>query len=95
MHTKLIGTFGLNEAEITFIRRHLPQKECEIMVADNVTDIIAVSEFAVIVRFSCQWAMGGTKNVPWDHIIVYPASSIHFLNSSTDIPIFCAPRSIL
>ena len=50
MHTKLIGTFGLNEAEITFIRGHLPQKDCEIMVADNVTDIIAVSEFAVIVN---------------------------------------------
>lgn len=50
MHTKLIGTFGLNEEEIMFIREHLPQKECEIMAAYNVTDIIAVSEFAAIVN---------------------------------------------
>lgn len=50
MHAKLIATFGLDEEENAFIEKHLPQKECEIMDTDVVTDIVASSEFAVIVR---------------------------------------------
>jgi len=50
MHANLIATFGLNEDEKAYIEKNLPQKECEIMDTDEVTDIVAVSEFAVIVR---------------------------------------------
>ena len=50
MHAKLIATFGLNEDEKAYIEKNLPQKECEIMDTDVVTDIVASSEFAVIVR---------------------------------------------
>ena len=50
MHAKLIATFGLDEEENAYIEKHLPQKECEIMDTDVVTDIVASSEFAVIVR---------------------------------------------
>ena len=50
MHAKLIATFGLNEDENAYIEKNLPQKECEIMDTDVVTDIVASSEFAVIVR---------------------------------------------
>ena len=50
MHAKLVATFGLDEEENAFIEKHLPQKECGIMDTDVVTDIIAIDEFAVIVR---------------------------------------------
>ena len=50
MHANLIATFGLNEDEKAYIEKNLPQKECEIMDTDVVTDIVAASEFAVIVR---------------------------------------------
>ena len=50
MHAKLIATFGLDEEENAYIEKYLPQKECEIMDTDVVTDIVASSEFAVIVR---------------------------------------------
>lgn len=50
MHANLIATFGLNEDENAYIEKNLPQKECEIMDTDVVTDIVASSEFAVIVR---------------------------------------------
>ena len=50
MHANLIATFGLNEDENAYIEKNLPQKECEIMDTDVVTDIVAASEFAVIVR---------------------------------------------
>ena len=50
MHAKLVATFGLDEEENAFIEKHLPQKECGIMDTDVVTDIIAIAEFAVIVR---------------------------------------------
>ena len=50
MHAKLIATFGLDEEENAYIEKSLPQKECEIMDTDVVTDIVASSEFAVIVR---------------------------------------------
>lgn len=50
MHTKQIMTFGLNESEIAYIQRNLPQKECDILETDVVTDIIAISAFAVIVK---------------------------------------------
>jgi biotin operon repressor len=50
MHANLIATFGLNEDEKAYIEKNLPQKECEIMDTDVVTDIVASSEFAVIVR---------------------------------------------
>lgn len=50
MHAKLIATFGLKEDEIAYIVKNLPQRECEIMDTDVVTDIIAISNFAVIVR---------------------------------------------
>lgn len=50
MHAKLIATFGLNKDENVYIAKHLPQQECEIMDTDDVRDIVANSEFAVIVR---------------------------------------------
>ena len=50
MHTKQITTFGLNESETAYIQRNLPQKECDILETDVVTDIIAISAFAVIVK---------------------------------------------
>lgn len=50
MHANLIATFGLNEDENAYIEKNLPQKECQIMDTDEVTDIVAASEFAVIVR---------------------------------------------
>ena len=50
MHAKLVATFGLDEEENAFIEKHLPKKECGIMDTDVVTDIIAIDEFAVIVR---------------------------------------------
>lgn len=50
MHAKLIATFGLDEKENAYIEKYLPQKECKIMDTDVVTDIVASSEFAVVVR---------------------------------------------
>lgn len=50
MHIKRIVTFGLKEDEISFIEKNLPQKECEVMDTDVATDIVALPEFAVIVR---------------------------------------------
>lgn len=50
MHAKQIGIYGLRNEEISCVKKYLPQKECNIMVTDDVTNIIAVSEFAVIVN---------------------------------------------
>ena len=50
MHAKIIAVYGLREEEISYISKNLPQKECEVMDTDDVADIIAVSEFAVIIR---------------------------------------------
>lgn len=50
MHAKQVGTYGLKKEEIAYIEKHLPQKECFLMDAGIVTDIIAVAEFAVIVN---------------------------------------------
>ena len=50
MKANLIATIGLEQDEISYIKKILPQKECEIIVADVVSDIIASSEIAVIVR---------------------------------------------
>lgn len=50
MQTRLIATLGLTADEISIIKKNLPQKDCEIMDTDDATDIIAVSEMAVIVK---------------------------------------------
>lgn len=50
MKANLIATIGLEQDEISYIKKILPQKECEIMDADVVSDIIVTSEFVVIVR---------------------------------------------
>lgn len=50
MQTRLIATLGLTADEISVIKKNVPQKDCEIMDTDDATDIIAVSEMAVIVK---------------------------------------------
>lgn len=53
MHSKIIAVMGLDADEKTVIQKNLPQKECEIMDTDDVRDIIATAEFAVIVKVDC------------------------------------------
>ena len=50
VHAKMVGLYGLTEDEVDFVKTKLPQKSCQIMNTDCMTDIIAVQEFAVIVR---------------------------------------------
>lgn len=52
MHGRVVAVLGLTADEQAIIKKNLPQKECEIMDTDDVRDIIAVSEFAVIVNVS-------------------------------------------
>lgn len=50
MHTRTIVVMGLNTDEIDIVKKNVPHKECEIIDIDDVRDILAMSEFAVIVR---------------------------------------------
>ena len=43
-------TFGLSEEETAFVVRQLPNKSCELMPTDFVTDLYAYKSFAVIIR---------------------------------------------
>ena len=43
-------TFGLNEDENAFVEKQLPNKQCELMPTDFVTDLYAYRNFAVIIR---------------------------------------------
>ena len=52
MHGRVVAVLGLTADEQAIIKKNLPQKECEIMDTDDARDIIAVSEFAVIVNVS-------------------------------------------
>ena len=45
----IIGTFGLSDAQISSVESNLPIKGCEIMDTDCFTDIVAISEMAIIV----------------------------------------------
>lgn len=48
--TRIVGVYGLTEDEVAFVEKNLPQKDCEVMDTDVVSDIIAVAQLAVIVR---------------------------------------------
>lgn len=43
-------TFGLSEDENAFVGKHMPNKKCELMPTDFVTDLYAYRSFAVIIR---------------------------------------------
>lgn len=45
----IIGTFGLSDEQISLVESNLPIKSCEIMDTDCFTDIVAISEMAIIV----------------------------------------------
>ena len=45
----IIGTFGLSEEQIETVKSNLPVKDSEIMNTDCFSDIVAISEMAVIV----------------------------------------------
>ena len=45
----IIGTFGLSNEQISSVDSNLPIKSCEIMNTDCFTDIVAISEMAIIV----------------------------------------------
>lgn len=51
LRTTLIGTFGLSEEEVKIVQSNVPAKSCEVMDTDCITDIIAVNEMAVIIRW--------------------------------------------
>ena len=44
----IIGTFGLSDEQISSVESNLPIKNCEIMDTDCFTDIVAISEMAII-----------------------------------------------
>lgn len=50
MESTIIGILGLKKEEIELIKKNLPHKNCEIMDTDDVRDIIAVNELAVIIN---------------------------------------------
>lgn len=50
LRSNLILTYGLDENEISYIQQNLPQKDCNVAGTDTATDIVAMSELAVIVR---------------------------------------------
>lgn len=50
MQANLIATCGLSDEENTSVKKYLPQKNCEIMCTDDVRDVIATNEFAVIMK---------------------------------------------
>ena len=43
-------TFGLSEEENAFVEKQLPNKQCELMPTDFVTDLYAYKSVAVIIR---------------------------------------------
>ena len=47
----LIGTFGLSDDQIASLESNLPVKKCEIMDTDCFSDIVAISEMAIIVMW--------------------------------------------
>jgi len=47
----IIGTFGLSDEQISSVESNLPIKNCEIMDTDCFTDIVAISEMAIIVMW--------------------------------------------
>ncbi|MBE7009672.1 MAG: hypothetical protein E7422_11300 [Ruminococcaceae bacterium] len=51
-------TFGLSEEENAFLEKHLPNKQCELMPTDFVTDLYAYKSVAVIIRAQALSARG-------------------------------------
>ena len=50
MNNKMIvGTFGLSDEQLSTVKTNLPVKNCEIMDTDCFSDIVAISEMAIIV----------------------------------------------
>ena len=47
----IIGTFGLSDEQLSTVKIHLPVKNCEIMDTDCFSDIVAISEMAIIVMW--------------------------------------------
>ena len=47
-----IITYGLNQEQNVFIKNSLPSKECELLITDVPTDLIAVSSAALIINAS-------------------------------------------
>ena len=45
----IIGTFGLSDEEISIVKTNLPVKNCEIMDTGCFSDIVAISEMAIVV----------------------------------------------
>ena len=45
----IIGAFGLSAEQIYTVETNLPVKNCEIMATDCFSDIVAISEMAIIV----------------------------------------------
>lgn len=48
--TERIITFGLSEAETDWVEKHKPNRACEVIHADFITDLYAYRSFAVIIR---------------------------------------------
>ncbi len=51
MKNMIIGTFGLSDRENAVVKANLPIKSCEIMDTDCFSDIVAISEMAIIVKW--------------------------------------------
>ncbi|MBQ9143186.1 MAG: helix-turn-helix domain-containing protein [Lachnospiraceae bacterium] len=52
LNSRLIAVIGLDPDEVEIVKKNIPQKDCEIMDTEDVRDIIAVAEMAVIVKTS-------------------------------------------
>ena len=47
----IVGVFGLSDEQISTVETNLPVKNCEIMATDCFSDIVAISEMAIIVMW--------------------------------------------
>ena len=47
----IVGAFGLSDEQISTVETNLPVKNCEIMATDCFSDIVAISEMAIIVMW--------------------------------------------
>lgn len=65
MQEKLIAVLGLTNDELAFVEKNKPQKDCVVMDTDDVRDIIATYEFAVIIKLQ------GLANTDIDMLIEF------------------------
>ena len=84
--TILIGTYGLSDKQIEFIKTNIPNKKCEVMDTDCFTDIIATYTIAAVVMWNK--LQENDKGILVDYYTQIDAASeaLFLIGNKEDIP---------